>query len=413
MTPYLKVLELMIMSRGLVILICAVANMMIISVYQYSWSLYAYALIRELGWSPIETSLAFTIYVYLSTFIQPLSGYLADTYGPRRLSTISSIIVGLGFMLSSIARSPTELYLTFGLGSLGVGILYGISTASAVKWFPNRRGLATGVVTFGFGAGASVFNLPIQYIINEFGLKPAFTYVGAFMMLALVPTSYLITYPKQPLSGGSGSKSNNVGGAYQFKPIEMLRTWQWYVIYVTFIATPTTALMFGAQLKLMATEFNIPASYLNLMLVLFPLANGLSRVIAGFVSDRIGRERTMVLFYSSLGSILLGLAYLCSVPEAFTLLAIMASLLSGAPYTFYPSIIGDYYGTKYATANYGITYTAKAWSGLIAGWITGYIVATYGTYKVALIVTAIITLIAALLSSPLILRPPRRINIKE
>lgn len=400
----------MAMNRRLVILICAVVNMMIISIYQYSWSLYAYALIKELGWSPVETSLAFTIYVYLSTFIQPLSGYLADTYGPRKLSMISSILVGLGFILSSITRSPIELYLTFGLGSLGVGVLYGISTASAVKWFYNRRGLATGIVTFGFGAGASIFNLPIQYIINGYGLKPAFTYVGVFMILTLVPISYFITYPKQPLSRSSNSKSSKVEDTYQFKPAEMMRTWQWYVIYVTFIATPTAALMFGAQLKLMAAEFNIPMNYLNLMLILFPLANGLSRIIAGLISDKIGRERTMVLFYSSLGLILLGLTYLCGVPEAFTLLVITASLLSGAPYTFYPSIIGDYYGTKYVTANYGITYTAKAWSGLIAGWITGYIVAAYGTYKIALVITAIITLIAAFLSSPLILRPPRRVK---
>lgn len=390
---------------GWFVLACATCCMVIISIYQYSWSLYAYGLISELGWSTIETSTAFTIFAYLSTFIQPVSGHLADVYGPRKLAILSSMLVALGFILSSTVRSPSELYMYFGLGSLGVGIIYGISTASAVKWFSKRRGLATGIVTFGFGAGAAIFNIPIQNMIAELGVRKAFLYVGIAMLL-LLPLSSFLRYPKQ-LTTSKGVHGGSTSGDY--KPIEMLRTWQWYVIYLTFIATPTTALLLGAQLRLMAMEFKVPSNYLNLLLIVFPLANGLSRVIAGQISDLIGREKTMVLFYSLLTTTLVSLIYLGFIPEFFVLLIIVSSLLSGAPYTFYPSLIGDYYGTKYATVNYGITYTAKAWSGLIAGWVTGYLVSTYGTYKVALAVVAILTLLATFLSSPLILRPPRKL----
>ncbi|MCS7108614.1 MAG: OFA family MFS transporter [Sulfolobales archaeon] len=388
-----------------IILMCSTTVMMVISIYQYSWSLYAYAISDELRWSITTISLAFTIFVYASTFIQPFSGFLADKYGSRKLALISSTLVGLGFLLSSYVSSPTELYLTYGLGSIGVGTLYGIATATAVKWFPERKGLATGIVTFGFGAGASLFNLPIQGLISAGGFRMAFTYVGLFMLVALAPFSYLLIYPK----GGTQRKLGNKQVTdVNYTPFEMLRTKQWYLIYLTFIITPAAALMFGAQIKLMASEFNIPTSYLNIVLVTFPLANGLSRIIAGIISDRIGRELTMTSFYLLLGTSLLGLSYLGGSPSMFLLFTLAASLLGGAPYTFYPSIIGDYYGVRYSTVNYGITYTAKAWAGLISGWITAYLVETYGSYTLPLTTIALLCIVAALLSSPIILKPPKR-----
>lgn len=389
-----------------VIVLSSMAVMMVISIYQYSWSLYAYAISNDLRWTLTTVSLAFTIYVYASTFIQPFSGFLADNYGSRKLAFFSAVLVALGFIMSSYVSSPLELYITYGLGSLGVGTLYGIATGTAVKWFPNRRGLATGFVTFGFGAGASLFNLPIQEFIAANGFRDAFTYVGVFMLAVLIPLSYMMIYPKDVTSGNA---RNIRGGVVNYTPAKMLKTWQWYVIYLTFIITPTAALMFGAQLKLMSAEFKVPPNYLNIVLILFPLANGLSRIIAGAISDRFGRERTMTTFYSLLGISLLGLSYLGDVPVMFILFTLIASLLGGSPYTFYPSIIGDYYGIKYATVNYGITYTAKAWSGLLSGWVTAYLVETYGTYRLPLISVALLCVIAAVLSSPLILRPPRNV----
>lgn len=394
------------MSRWL-ILISSIIVMMVISIYQYSWSIYAYAISNDLKWTLTTISLTFTIYVYLSTFIQPFSGFLADNYGSRKLAFISSILVGMGFIASSYTSRPEELYLTYGLGSLGVGALYGIATGTAVKWFSERKGLATGLVTFGFGAGASLFNLPIQSLINANGFRNAFTYVGIFMLVVLIPLSFMMVYPKT-----SGSKDSGMtkGSEVNYTPTKMLRTWQWYLIYLTFIITPTAALMFGAQLKPMAVEFNIPTNYLNVVLVVFPLANGLSRVIAGIISDRIGRERTMAIFYSLLGISLLGLSFLGSTPPSFLLFTFIASLLGGSPYTFYPSIIGDYYGTKYVTVNYGITYTAKAWSGLLSGWVTAYLVEAYGTYRLPLTFIALLCMAAAVLSSPIILRRPKFIS---
>jgi len=159
-------------------------------------------------------------------------------------------------------------------------------------------------------------------------------------------------------------------------------------------------------MKMLAKEFNIPKEYFNMVLILFPLGNGLSRIVSGTVSDAIGRAKTMVIFY-----LLLGISILCLVnfgqnPLSFTAIVFMASLLGGSPFALYPATIGDYYGPRYATTNYGITYTAKAWAGLISGWLSGYLVMQYGTYRIPLMIVAICSIIAAIISNPKILKKP-------
>ncbi len=195
-----------------------------------------------------------------------------------------------------------------------------------------------------------------------------------------------------------------------FKPVEMLKTYQWFLMYFSFTVTASIVLLFGAQMKMLAREFNVSRGYFSFLLVLFPIGNGLSRILAGTVSDRVGRENTMMTFYS-----LLGMAILCLVlfgynPVLFVLMVVVAAFLGGAPLALYPATIGDYYGSKYSTTNYGITYTAKAWSGFIAGWLTGYLVMQYGSYKLPLFLVALCSLLAAAVSNPRLLKAPRRRN---
>ena len=165
--------------------------MMIISIYQYSWFLFAYAIQTQLNWDLSTIGLAFTIFAYAATFIQPFSGFIADSYGPRNVAIAASFLVGIGLILVSFAFTPPVFYLFYGLGGLGVGVLIGISTACAVKWFPDKRGFATGLVVFGFGAGTAIFNWFIQALLDSKGLRPSFMCLGAFMIMTLIPLSML------------------------------------------------------------------------------------------------------------------------------------------------------------------------------------------------------------------------------
>jgi OFA family oxalate/formate antiporter-like MFS transporter len=389
-------------------LLMAFLVMMIISIYQYSWSLFAFALTRELRWDLATIGLTFTVFAYSAAFIQPFSGYVADSFGPRKVSILAAVLVGLGFLLSSWATTPLEMHFFFGLGSVGVGILYGLSTACAIKWFPEKRGFATGLVVFGFGAGTAIFNWIIQKSLDVHGFRPTFQYLGLFMILILVPAALFYKYPPsqwKPSSGSSEKKAAQAPEA-EFKPLEMLSTYQWYLIYFCFSFTVSIVLLFGAQMKMLAEEYQLPQDYFNLLLVFFPLGNGLSRVVAGAVSDRMGREKTMTLFYAFSGLTIIALLNFGDHPLTFVILVFIAALLGGAPFALYPATVGDYYGSKYSTVNYGITYTAKAWAGFISGWLSGYFVTQSGSYQVPLTLVAICSIIAAFFSNPKLMKAP-------
>jgi len=287
-----------------------------------------------------------------------------------------------------------------------VGFLYGNATACAVKWFPDQRGLATGLVVFGYGAGTALFNWFIEALIESKGIQATYLYLGIAMLIVLLPLSLLFKYPqRQPTRAtGSGNTSQEISPDY--KPLEMLKTHQWYLIYFSFAFTISIVLIFGAQMKMVAKEFNIPSDYFKALLFLFPLGNGLSRVIAGSISDKIGREITMVIFYSLLSFSILFFVWLAHIPFLFVAIVFIVALLGGAPFALYPATIGDYYGPFYSTTNYGITYTAKAFAGIISGWFCGWAAMHFGTFKFPLILVAICSLIAAILSTPRIMKPP-------
>lgn len=391
-----------------VIIFLAMGVMMVISIYQYSWSLFAYGIRKDLGWDLAILGMAFTIF-NIATFTQPFAGIIADLKGPRGVALLGALLVGFGFILASVVTLPWHLYLFYGIGGTGVGFLYGVSAASAVKWFPDRRGLATGLVVFGFGAGTAIFNWIIQDWIATHGFRTTFVYVGIGMLIFLVPASFFYKYPPANWdSAFEGGGKKNAPPAVDYRPQEMFGTVQWYLVYFAFSFTISIVLMFAAQIKMMAKEFNLPAGYFTLLLVLFPLGNGFSRMLGGAVSDKIGREKTMSIFYTLLGFSIITLVLLGGNPLLFVIFVVIASLLGGSPFAIYPALIGDYYGPKYATTNYGITYTAKAWAGLISGWASGYFVAQTGSYEIPLIVVAACSLAAAILSSPWILKPPKQ-----
>lgn len=393
-------------------LIAAFVTMMIISIYQYSWFLFAYAIEKQYHWSLAAIGLAFTIF-NIATFSQPFSGYIADSYGPRKVGIVGALLVGGAYVASAFVTTADMLYFYYGLGGLGVGFLYGIATACAVKWFPDQRGFATGLVVFGYGAGTALFNWFIEALIQTRGIQATYLYLGIAMLITLLPLSLLFKYPRgRPVvSTGAGRKGNET--TPDFKPLEMLKTRQWYLIYFSFTFTISIVLIFGAQMKMVAREFNIPPGYFGVLLVLFPLGNGLSRVIAGSISDKIGREKTMVIFYTLLGLSIFCFVLLAHIPLLFVMIVFIVALLGGAPFALYPATIGDYYGAYYSTTNYGITYTAKAFAGIISGWFCGWAAMQFGSFKFPLILVGICSLIAAVLSNPKVMKPPVKEPARE
>jgi len=393
--------------RWFIISLAILLNMTI-SIYQYSWSLFASNIQEEFGWSLPAVSLTFTIF-QLANFSQPFSGAIADARGPKGVGIASALLVGLGFILSSQASAPWQLWICFGLGGIGVGALAGLAGAAGIKWFPDKRGLASGLTAFGYGSGTAIFNLIIQAFLGVYGVRPTFIYTGLLMLAILLPAVLFFQYPPAAWTPAPTNPSPEPSRVFRdYTPGEMLRTPQWFLIYFSFTFTISTILIFAAQMKMIAREFGIPQSHFDLLLILFPLGNGISRIFGGVVSDRIGRERTMVIFYVLLGLSVFTLISFGANPVVFVILVFLCGLLGGSPFAIYAAVIGDYYGAKYATTNYGVTQTSKAWAGLISGWLCGVLVALTGSYRLPLFIIAACTLAAGVLSHPRLLKPPRR-----
>lgn len=377
--------------------------MAFIAIYQYSWSLFALGLSVDLKWPMTTVQLAFTLYTYVATFVQPLSGYFADKFGPKKLSVLAGLLAATGFLLSSRVTSPLELYVYYTIGSVGVGVLYGVSTAIAVKWFSDRRGMAAGIVTFGFGSGTAIFNPLIQSWIINYGVRCAFLYVGALMLAFILPFALLYRYPEIDNQGDwRAERGDNVN----WKWYEMLKTWQWWLIYISFIAMSAIALLFGAQIAPMAEANNMPRDMLSLVLIAYPIANGFSRVLGGWISDYIGRQLTATLFYALSGVSMIALGLTASNPLCFALFVVLAMLFAGSVFAFNPAIVGDFYGSKYLTTNYGITYTAKSWGGLVSGYVTAYLLMLQKSYTSIVMALGAGALAAALLINPFLLKKP-------
>lgn len=386
----------------------AICVKMVISIYQYSWFLFAFSIRGEQGWSLEQIALTFTIFIMAATLIQPFSGIYADAYGPRNICLLSALLVGGGMMLASYADGPLILWVCYSLGGLGVGAINGISTATALKWFPDRRGLATGLVEFGFGAGTLLFNHFLQSSLDLHGWRDTFFYLAFFMWAVLIPLIMIYKYPPEDWERRFKAAGQKIqAGLKQYRPLQMAKTHQFLLIYLGFTLIISVVLLFASHMKMIAREFDLPPAMFSFLLIAFPLGNGFARIVAGVVSDLMGRERTMVIFYSLLGTCMLLLGLFGTNPWVFVITVFMSGLLGGAPFVLYASVVGDYFGTKYSTANWGLTITGKAWAGLIAGWLSGFLVLQFGTYQTPLLLLAGCCFLAAVLASPKLLKTPQ------
>jgi len=278
----------------------------------------------------------------------------------------------------------------------------------ANKWFPDRRGLATGFAAFGYGFGAAIMNPVLSWIIAAQGFRSAFLYVGAAMLLALTVLGLISRYPPAdwlPTSSAQSARTKTAVEARQYTPVEMLRTPQWWLVYASFILTSQTGLMIASQLTSLGDAFKLSPGTVVLATVVFPLTNGVGRIVGGRISDHLGREVTMTIFFAIQGVLSLLLLVFGSVDAVFLAMVSLVGFFWGPIFTFFPSVVGDYYGRRYSTVNYGITYTAKAWGGWVGGYVAALLSAAYG-FSLSIILSAAFSFVAALMVFPGVLRMP-------
>jgi len=396
-------------------LIFGIICMVMIANLQYGWTLFVNPIDQKYHWGRAAIQVAFTIFVLTETWLVPLEGYLIDKFGPRLMVCGSGLLVAIAWVMNAYASSLTWLYLAAAIGGIGAGVIYGASVGNALKWFPDRRGLAAGLTAAGFGAGSALTVVPIANMIASGGYEAAFLWfgLGQGIVVAIValflraPAAGEVAAPAAPAVAQSRR---------DFGPAEVLKSPPFWVMYVMFVMVGTGGLMATAQLGPIAKDFHIdtiPVSILGLTLPALSFAltidrvlNGLTRPFFGWVSDQIGRENTMFIAFLLEGIGIYALLHYATNPLLFVILSGLVFFAWGEIYSLFPATCTDMYGRKFATTNYGMLYTAKGTAALLVPLGNELYDATGKSWTAVFIVAAILNIIAAVMAL-LVLRPLR------
>src|SRR5437762_8826232 len=287
-------------------LVIGIIGMVAIANLQYGWTLFVNPIDSKFHWGKATIQVAFTLFVLAETWLVPVEGYLVDRFGPRLLVAIGGILVGVAWWINAEASTLFTLYLGGLVGGVGAGIVYGTSVGNALKWFPERRGLATGLTAAAFGAGSALTVVPIAHLIDSRGYEAAFIYFGLAQGLVVILCALLLRAPgKDEVPTATTSRAQQ--SVRDFTPLEMLKTPVFWLLYVMMTMLAMGGLMATAQLGPIAGDYRVakvPVSLFGLTMAALPFAlsldrilNGVTRPFFGWVSDHIGRQNTMFLAF--------------------------------------------------------------------------------------------------------------------
>jgi OFA family oxalate/formate antiporter-like MFS transporter len=393
-------------------LIFGIICMVMIANLQYGWTLFVNPIDQKYHWGRAAIQVAFTIFVLTETWLVPIEGYLIDKFGPKAMIFGSGVLVGIAWVINAYADSLFLLYLGAAIGGIGAGVIYGGSVGNALKWFPDRRGLAAGLTAAGFGAGSALTVIPIANMIASGGYESAFFWFGIGQGIIVMIFSLFLRAPDAGEVPGSTVLQQS---RRDYTWTEVLKTPVFYVMYAMFVMVGAGGLMAIAQLAPIANDYKIagiPVSLLGLTLPALTFAltidrvlNGVCRPFFGWVSDNIGRENTMFIAFFLEGVGIYALLYFANDPVLFVILSGVVFFAWGEIYSLFPATCTDIYGKKFATTNYGMLYTAKGTAALLvplANVLTNYT----GSWHAVFYVAAILNIIAAVMAL-LVLKPMR------
>ena len=351
--------------------------MVTISSPQYVWALFTQPLTAALGSSLAQIQVTFSLLIVVQTFLSPPQGFLVDKFGPRRLLSIGALLTGVSWVLAARASSLTGLYLTYGvLGGLGTGIIYVGVVGHVVQWFPDRRGLATGLVAAGYGVGAILTTFPIARAVATVGFAGALTYWGIVFAVVGVLAAQGLRRPDAAwlaFHAPQAPRRLERESLRHFTPAEMLRTPIFWLMFGMMTMMSTSGLMVISQMGAFTKDFGMTGvtvfglAVLPLALSIDRVTNGLTRPFFGWVSDRMGRENTMTIAFALEGVAMTVWLLTRSNPVAFVLMSGVVFFGWGEIFSLFPSTLTDTYGTRHATTNYGFLYMAQGIGSVLGG----------------------------------------------
>jgi MFS transporter, OFA family, oxalate/formate antiporter len=390
-----------------------VACTVMLSNLQYGWTLFVNPMQKENHWDRAGIQLAFSILILLNTWLAPLEGLLVDRYGPRPVVMFGGLCAAAAWVMNSYAQSLGSLYAGAVVGGIGMGCVFGTCIGTALKWFPDRRGLATGLIAMGYGLGAGASVIPLAGMIQSSGYRRAFFVFGLIQGLSIFAMGIFLLKPvARKLGGGLRAMTAQA----EIPPSKTLRTGVFWTIYLVYLMIGFGGMVITAQLGPLALDLGVAKQIVTILGLSMPVltlaasvdnfANGITRPLCGFLSDRIGRENTMLLVFTAEGLSFAGMIAFGRHPLAFVLFAALIFLFWGEIFTIFPAICGDTFGAKHAAANNGLLYTAKGVSSLAVP-LANLLVSATGTWT-SVLLAACLSSIAAGFAAKFVVAPMRR-----
>ncbi len=374
-----------------------IVGMILIANLQYSWTLFVGPMDAAHHWGRGAIQVAFSVFVIAETWLLPLEGYLVDRIGPRFATMAGGVLVAAGWSLNAMADSLPVLYAGAAVTGLGAGLVYGTAVGNAMKWFPDRRGLAAGLTAAGFGAGSALTIIPISNWVSSHGYQSAFLTFGLGQGACVVLAALFLRKPPAAPAHAVSRQDKT--------PAQVLREPSFYLMYVIFVLVGAGGLMATAQLATIATDYGVATKGVNLMGLTLPaltfalsidrVMNGVTRPLFGWVSDQIGRENTMFVAFLMEAVGIAALVVFAHDPVMFVILTGLVFFAWGEIYSLFPAACSDRFGSRYCTANYGMLYTAKGTAALLVplsvnlqashGWVAVFWVASGANLLAALL----------------------------
>jgi len=379
-------------------LIAAVVAMIMIGNLQYAWTLFVQPMMSATHWKLSDVQWGFTVFIAVMTWTMPLSGWLIDRIGPRTFMTMAGVLCGVGWAGLGQVHSLPAFYALYAVAGIGNSFVYCCSTALGLKWFPDKRGVASGLIAAGYGSGAAFFNPVFGWLIGSAGYRNTLLISGIVLGFLVLCAGQFLKYP--PLgylpAPAVGVKPKVRRHHEQFNSIEMLRTPQFYILYAMMLMVGIGGLMATAQVAPVARNFKVGAAALTVALSLNPLGNGASRFLWGWVSDSLGRERTMVMAF------FLQAIFLASVVTLgrrgnvwFVVTMALVFLTWGELYVLFPAMLADLFGARHAASNYSFLYSTKGLASILAGGLAATIFEKTGSWDYAFYGSAVLALCSA------------------
>ncbi|TKJ37811.1 MAG: oxalate:formate antiporter [Planctomycetes bacterium B3_Pla] len=396
----------------------------------YTWSVISKHVPDEWGWSENDKSLPYMVACLIFSLVMVPAGRMQDKIGPRRVATIGGVLVGLGFVLASMTSSLVVFVIGFGvLAGAGIGFGYASATPPAVKWFPPAKtGLIAGIVVSGFGL-ASVYAAPLsRWLIIAFSFKTAILVLGIGFLIVVVSLAQLIKPPHKVLQfieeyGEVGrlkqqamakEKAEAEGRELpaskkeEFAPREMVRTVQFYLLWFMYACGAGAGLMIISKLAAIAKiQADIKLGFV--LVAVLAVGNGGGRIVAGMLSDRIGRKATMIICFVFQAVLIILLSQASDKNGIGTIpaMAIISALIGanyGANLTLFPSITKDFYGLKSFGMNYGLVFTSWGVGGFMLAYLAGRMYQVHQTFSYAYYGASTLLILAAI--TAIFLKPP-------